>query len=481
MTTTIASRIYIEDPSKKIVSWAKENLRLPNPEFEKKERMGFWTGRTPKELRLYERNGDTLILPFGVCREIMPMIKDEPLYTDFRQNNVIDYGAPVPLYDYQSVAVEKMKAAKYGILKSTTGSGKTQVGIAVIKALKRRALWLCHTADLLNQSMERALRYMDGGLIGTITEGKVNVGVGVTFATVQTMANLDLTQYRDYWDVVIVDECHRVSSSATSFTRYEKVLNHLSARHKFGLTATPERSDGLIKATFALIGNVIYEVPEEAVADKVTGVRIQTVETETDITDECLNDDGTINYVNLILHLTTDVKRNGLIVEKITECRGHSCLILSERLDQLLCLMARLPWDMMVESVFISGNKVCVPVYDKDGGRLEEKTGKAAKELRAQAIEDMRIGKRKYLFASYSLAKEGLDIPRLDRLFLASPAKFSAIVTQSVGRIRRTFEGKETPLVYDFVDFYIGFCKRAYQERCRSYRKMGAEIMKGMC
>ena len=88
----------------------------------------------------------------------------------------------------------------------------------------------------------------------------------------------------------------------------------------------------------------------------------------------------------------------------------------------------------------------------------------------------MRTGKKKYLFATYSLAKEGLDVPCIDRLFLASPVKYSGVVTQAVGRVRRTFPGKETPVVYDFVDKEIGYCIRAYKERCRSYRKMGAEI-----
>jgi len=90
----------------------------------------------------------------------------------------------------------------------------------------------------------------------------------------------------------------------------------------------------------------------------------------------------------------------------------------------------------------------------------------------------MRTGKKKYLFASYSLAKEGLDIPCLDRLFLASPCKYSAIITQSVGRIRRTCTGKQTPVVFDFVDTEIGFCAGAYKKRCTAYRKMGAEIIK---
>ena len=463
MNTTISNRIYIDEPSKEVVAWAKDNLRFVNPDYAKKERMGFWVGRTPKEIRMYEWNGNTLILPFGVCRELMPLLRGTRVYCDFRQDNVISYGAPVPLYDYQKDAVMQMVDAKYGILKSTTGSGKTQMGIALIKALRRRALWLCHTADLLNQSRDRALQYMDENLIGTITEGKVNVGIGVTFATVQTMANLELQQYRDYWDVVIVDECHRVSSSATTFTRYEKVLNHLAARHKYGLSATPERSDGLIMATFALIGKVAYEVPDEATADRVMKVKVRRVDTETELTEDCLNDDGTLNYTKMIEHITTDQERNVLITKTLMEEKEHSCLILSERLVQLEAIRALLPYEMQEKSAFING-------------KMQSKKAKAERE---QAIEDMRTGKKKYLFASYSLAREGLDVPCLDRLFLASPAKYSAVITQAVGRIRRTFDGKDTPLVLDFVDREIGYCERAYKERCRSYRRMGAEIEKG--
>ena len=260
-----------------------------------------------------------------------------------------------------------------------------------------------------------------------------------------------------------MDECHRVSSSATTFTRYEKVLNHLAARHKYGLTATPERSDGLIKATFGLIGKVAYEVPEDAVSDRVMGVKVRTVETDTDITDECLNVDGTINYVKLIEHLTTDKERNATIAGCILYEHKHSCLILSDRLAQLEEIMGMLGEEMRSKAVFING-------------KMQSKKAKAERE---QAIEDMRTGRKKYLFASYSLAKEGMDIPCLDRLFLASPCKYSAIITQAVGRIRRTADGKETPVVYDFRDVNIGFCDRAYKERCRSYRKMGAEIEKG--
>ena len=461
MNVKIANRIFIEDPTPEIKEWAKSELCFPNPEFENRQRMGYWTGKTPRELRLYEWDGNTLIIPFGVCREIMPLLRGHRIYCDFRQDNVIAYGGEnIPLYDYQRDAVAKMIEAKYGILKSKPGSGKTQMGIALIKAHRRRALWLCHTADLLKQSIDRAKQYMDLDMIGTITEGKVNVGVGVTFATVQTMANLELQQYRDYWDVIIVDECHRVSASASTFTRYEKVLNHLAARHKFGLSATPNRSDGLIKATFAMLGNVAYEVPDAAVADRTMNVKIRRIDTEMELTDDCLNDDGTINYTNLIGTMATDCDRNKLIAKCIMDCKGHSCLVLSDRLNQLELIRKMLPYEMQEQSAFING-------------QMQSKKAKAERE---QALEDMRTGKLKYLFASYSLAKEGLDVPRLDRLFLASPVKYSAVIEQAVGRIQRTFEGKETPVCYDFVDVEIGFCQGAWKKRCTSYRRIGAEI-----
>lgn len=464
MNTRIANRIYITDPSPEVKTWAKANLEFPNPAYEKKERMGFWTGNTPRTLRLYEWNGNTLILPFGVCRTLMPMLQGTRVYCDFKQDSVINYGHDdMGLFDYQQTALQKMVEAKYGILKAGCGAGKTNCGLALIKAHRRRALWLCNKHDLIKQSMDRAKQFFDPSLFGTITEGKVDVGIGITFATVQTMCKLDLTQFRDYWDVVIVDECHAVCVSATTFTMYEKVLNHLAARHKYGLTATDHRADGLIKATFALIGNVAYEIPKEATANRVTGVKIRTIETDTEITEDCLGTDGMIDYTKLLKHLTTDEERNKLIAKKIIEEKHRSCLVLSDRLEQLEAIRNLLPYEMQELSVYINGKM----------------TSKSAKAERERGIEHMRTGEKRYLFGSYKIAREGLDIPCLERLFMASPVKDPAVVEQSVGRIRRTSEGKtDIPVVYDFRDGNIGLCAGWYKKRCTTYRKVEAEIEK---
>ena len=460
MLVTISNNIKIKNPSTEIISWCQAHLKLPNPEYNKKARMGFWLGNTPKFLYLYEVHGDEIILPYGTLKQIKPMIKDVIVTSEFKPYESIDYGQAIPLYPYQEKAVSEVKNGYYGILQSRAGSGKTQMGIALIKEYGRRTLWLTHTLDLLNQSRERAERYITKSLIGTITEGKVNIGKGVTFATIQTMCKLDLSQYKDMWDVIIVDECHRVAGTPTQMSMFAKVLNSLSARHKFGLSATVHRADGMIEATFALLGDVVYTVPDEAVADKVMQVGIKPIGTGVKIGRECLNTDGTLNYTKLINYLCENMDRCSVIRNHIVAESDKSCLILSDRLEHLQLLKYLLPPHLQEFAVMISG-------------KMTTKKGKAERE---QALEDMRSGKKKYLFATYSLAKEGLDIPCLERLFLTTPQKDYAVITQSIGRIARTYEGKADPVCYDFVDD-IGYLVKSYKKRCTTYKKNGCYFL----
>ena len=453
---TLSNVITIDNPTKELMKWCQQNLKPRNPEYDTKLRMHFYLGNTPQYLHLYEIHGDKLVLPYGVLRNILPMVNADDIQTKFATPERVDYNCKVPLYDYQQKAVDEVYWKQYGILQSAAGSGKTQMGIALIAKLGKRALWLTHTKDLLTQSKQRAEQYMDSSLLGTITEGKVNIGKGITFATVQTMCNLDLPQYKDIWDVIIVDECHRVTGTPTAVSQFSKVLNSLAARHKYGLSATVHRSDGLIQATFALLGDVVYTVPTDAVADKIMKVGICPVPTGIGLSRACLNTDGTLNYAKLIGYLAESDERNYHIIKTIVENRLNPALILSDRLGHLETLMSMLPADMREDAVMVSG-------------KMTTKTGKAERE---KAIADMRSGAKKYLFATYSLAKEGLDVPRLERLYMATPQKDYAVITQAIGRIARTSKGKAEPVVYDFVDD-IQYLVKAYKKRCTTYRKNG--------
>lgn len=457
---TVGNQLRIQEPTADLLDWCKKNMVLANPDYAKKVRMHLWLDNTPQKLYLMQWDGDTLVLPYGCLNTVLSMGECEVI-NDLPSPKKVDFGCYVPLYDYQEAAKEAMLKAYYGILQSPAGSGKTQVGIALAAALGRKTLWLTHTRDLLSQSKNRAEQYMSPSLTGTITEGRVQIGKAITFATVQTMCNLDLGRYRDVWDCIIVDECHRVAGTPTSVTQFSKVLNSLAARHKYGLSATVHRADGMIAATYALLGQIAYQVPDAAVAEKVMTVSVLPRPTHQGLSREFLDTDGTIIYAKLVNFLADRYDRNELIAADLVENRNHYNLILSDRLSHLEYLMKHLPHDLRDQAVMVDGKM----------------TSKKAKAMREQAIEDMRQGRKRYLFATYSLAKEGLDIPRLDRLYLATPQKDYAVITQSIGRIARTFEGKAEPVVYDYVDEGIQYLVRSYKKRCATYRKCGCKFI----
>jgi superfamily II DNA or RNA helicase len=221
------------------------------------------------------------------------------------------------------------------------------------------------------------------------------------------------------------------------------------------------RLGGNIASTFALLGPVDYIVSEEAVADKTVGVTIQEVRTGIKITDDCLSTDGTLDYVKLVNYLETNNQRTELIAQKILENKEHSNFILSDRLNHLRAIIR------CVISLGIPENQI----------RMID--GKTATSKREAALDDMRLGKARFLFASYGLGKEGLNIPNLDRLYLTLPHKDFTIVTQSIGRISRATTGKDSAICYDFVD-EIGFCIGGWKQRKTIYNKKGCLILKGV-
>ena len=118
MQVTISNEIFITPPTPEIVSWARENLVIPNPEYSKKQRMGLWTGNTEKQLYLYYVDGEALVLPCGAGKQIRPLISGADIRLDVADNGRLEFHGTVPLYDYQDVAVRAMLVAGCGILQS---------------------------------------------------------------------------------------------------------------------------------------------------------------------------------------------------------------------------------------------------------------------------------------------------------------------------------------------------------------------------
>lgn len=462
MNIKVDSKIRIQNPTPTIMKWCKENLVLDNPDYYKREAMGKWTGNTPQHIYLYEVMGDEVWLPFGCWLAVWRLcVRGVSWESHIAPLRAVQYKSLISLYPYQEKAVSEAIRQRNGILVMPCGAGKTQCGLEIIARIGGRALWLTHTQDLLNQSRKRAESVLEcsGKAFGSITAGKVNLGTHITFATVQTLSKLDLTEYRDQWDVIIVDESAHCAGAPTRVTQFYKVLSNLSAKYKYGLTATPKRADGLEKSMFALLGPKIHEVPREEVADTTCPVKVSVIPTGWYPDYDCvLMGDGTIDYNKVIDNMIHDDGRYKVVFQEIARL-NEPTIVLANRVEYL---------QQLCESARLFGKRVrCLSGMGQS---------KKAKEERKQALEALNNGELDCIFCTYSLAAEGLDVPNLRYVVFATPEKNDVTVTQATGRVGRKAEGKEYGTVIDFVDsfgLYRGWAKK----RAGYYKKIGAEVI----
>ena len=461
MKIVIGSKLVISNPDPAIEAYCRKNLVIDNPDYYKKERMGLYVGKTPKNLYLYESIEGDLYIPFGCLQDIWEI---HPVGADYMPEIVSKqarkYESNINLYPYQETAVLTALKWKNGILVMPCGSGKTQCGLEIISRIGGRALWLTHTQDLLNQSKARAESVLVpvDGRYGTITAGKVDIGTHITFATVQTMAKIDLISLKNQFDIIIVDEAQHCAGSPTKITQFYKVISSLSARYKIGLTATPKRADGLQSAMFSLLGRKIHEVTREEVAHTTCPVKVIAKQTEwMPDYDAVLMGDGMIDYSKVIDAMIHDDNRFQKVMDVINDIpHANPTMVLANRVEYLE--------DMRTN-------------YEKTGVCLSGRgQSKKAKAERKAALEKLNNGEIDCIFATYQLAKEGLDVPNLRYIVFATPEQDETTVIQSVGRVGRKAEGKECGTVIDFVDLF-GMYQGYFKKRKGYYKKIGAEVI----
>lgn len=456
MRTIISNNIKIYDPTPFLVAWVNTNLVVTNPKYATLIRLGknneIKHYHIPEKMNLFTQTPSCLVLPFGCLNSIWHMIKD--FYYEINFNKAGDISCKndkitLPLYDYQEDAVNKMVLAKGGVLQGSCACGKTNMGIEIVHRVGKRFLWLCHTKDLLKQSLERFKLLYPNMKVGTITEGKIDMGKDGTIATIQTMVNIDPYLYANEFDLVICDEVHHVSGSPTLSKQFIKVIEKIPARYKYGLTATPSRGDTLIKSMYTTIGtNLNGEFEPVCKIDrndtKVLTATHEMFTVQTPFSYEMLNDDGTFNYNGLIDYLSFNDERNEQIINNVVNCaqQDRKQIILCHRVEHCKLLHSKL-LECGLKSTLLVGNV----------------SSKKREEILLEKIEwDVIV-------ATYSLAKEGLDVKSLDTLHMTTPQKDKAMVVQCVGRIERIKEGKKDPIAYDYVDVNIPYCLSAYKKR----------------
>ena len=462
MRAEVKNRIVVTDATKEYIELVEKELTLNNSEYAKKKHMGFYVGNEPEKIRLYKRTGiDTIEFPFGCLRSLVfkyaemfdgEIINRTPPFERLHR----DLRATKTPYSFQQEAERALEERKNGILVADCGSGKTNIALFFIMNMRIKTLWLTHTKDLLRQSKDRAEDLIEGleeGDLGTITEGKINVGNFITFATIQTACNIAGLEEMGF-QCVIVDECHRAIASNKATRMFSSVIQRINARYKIGLTATPYRADHMEKAMFALIGDIIHTVPKAELANLTCPVNATVYNcTEYEPNDDIYREDGTLDYVKMINSICVNEKRNRFIADRI---KGKCVLVLSERISQLKALKELT--DAHSPSVLITGS-----------------SKKTLREERREAIGRMHSRAIRILYATYQLAKEGLDIPELDTVVFASPIKDKGTVVQAIGRVARKSRGKDHGEAIDFCDTFEPL-QRMYLKRRRAMKSVCKSI-----
>ena len=393
-----------------------------NPQYYKNERLGLNNYGVPQYICLAEIRLDYLTLPCGCISEILRMYPNAEVMDKTVVNHVSLKPSRTIMKDYQRDALTSLLMKNQGILVSPPGSGKTVVGIELIILRGQRALILVHTLDLLRQWQDRFVQFTD--IEPGIIQGDRFEVRDITIGMVQSLTRPLDEGFTHHFGLVLLDEGHHTPAAT-----FQQLVDQFPARYRYGLTATPERADGLDFIMTAVLGPVVHKV-EIAVLignGSILKPKIKVVQTNSYYSN-------VESYQELLTRIVKDEARNLLIVDLVAQeaNSGQYCLVLSER----VCHVREL------HRLFTEANRnikaYCI-------------TGQDSKEVRQQAIAAMNAGTGRVLFST-KLADEGLDIRRLDRLFLTCPVRAAGKVQQQIGRIQRTFPGKQDAVAYDFID-----------------------------
>lgn len=473
MIFTLDGRLRLTDCPAALRRALMEELTIPNPAYTRAAYLGLPTYSIPRELLLYEVQSNELILPRGMANDVWHR---RPKDTQKRDAMTL---CPVPawppgsirLRSYQQKAADAVLASKtpQGVLVMPCGAGKTETGLYLIRAIGQPALWIAHTNDLVLQAAERAKARLGltDGQIGILNGTQKRIGTHLTVATVQTLYHMELDDLAGRIGTVIVDECQHVVANPANAQMFNAVLGCLPARYRYGLTATPARGDGLEHTIHMILGDTIAQVDQQVLVDTGSTVipQVQPVLTQFSYTPGP-REQMHIDTARLRRCLAADTARNTRIVRMIAQdaLHGETVLALGCGLDILETMCRALHSQSDFAAAGLNAHFIC------GATKAADRTA-ALRELKDPACP------ARVLFATYQLAKEGLDIPCAGRLYLVQPVRDKVSVQQAVGRIMRPAPGKTTALVYDFVDNNVPACRSQYAARRRVYKQLNAEIL----
>ena len=334
-----------------------------------------------------------------------------------------------PRDELQSIGIDVLSKGS-GILSLAPGKGKTVCALHAWSQLRVPMLIVVNTEDLMRQWRNRIAEHtsLKAADVGWIKSDKWDwEGKPIAVATVQTLASrwTEISEEcRRYWGIVCYDETHILGGP------HFNLAAPLGYGLRWGLSATPHRSDGLENLYIFHIGPILYQNLEHDITPTCYFVSTGIEMTDADKKKVRGQDAYLRNW------LAEHPERNKLIREWEDDALGEGRTIInfSDRLVQL-------------ESFHST--------Y-KGSGLI---TGKVTGANREKALQ-----KHNPIFALTKIARDGLDRATLDTAFFMLPFRDPYRLYQATGRILRELDNKLEPIVVIFYDSKIPMAQR----QCRA-------------
>lgn len=376
----------------------------------------------PQPFPLFRETHEVIRIPrfYGIENYGIPKINKIP---DGEQLDIKFHGS-LKINLQQDIAatktIEQLKNEGGALLNLPTGYGKTCVSLYILSELQVKTLILVHKDVLLQQWKERIHQFIPKATVGILKQNKMEIECDIVIGMLQSIALRDYDCFKNF-GFVIIDETHHICSKLFSESMFK-----ICPKYILGLSATPFRKDGLTHTLYWFLNKISFSVEREF----STNVNVELITYE----DNVLSD----NHVKAITELTEDDDRNDLIIKKVIELQAQNrkILILTDRREHCKLLQQ----NILNSGLYLGGMKQHDLKYNEHNCSV--------------------------LIGTYHLAQEGLDIPTLDSLILATP---KSDIIQACGRILRETEGKiNTPLIIDIQDSSFETKNKA---RIRFYKK----------
>lgn len=345
------------------------------------------------------------------------------------------------LYPFQERLLEEIDLAREqgyhrNLLVAATGTGKTVMAALDYQRLSKRLprtrlLFVAHREEILTQSRNTFAHALRDASFGELwVGGRRPTEFNHVFASIQSLNATGVDSIPPHhFDVVIVDEFHHAAAAS-----YQALLNHLKPVELLGLTATPERSDGL--PVLHWFDNRI--AAELRLWDAIDQHRL-TPFAYFGIADE--------------LDLREIPWRRGrgydesALTNVITSTDVWARYVLKHFADQFGD-----PPEVRALGfcVGVDHARYMARVFNQHGVPAVAITSDTKEDERKRALRDLERGDVRVVF-SVDLFNEGVDVPTVDALLLLRPTESPLVFLQQLGRGLRKAKGKAVCTVLDFV------------------------------